>query len=112
MYLYEPSINWFNLRVVHVEPVHDDVQAQVFGAVHIPLFWQGETQIAKTTDKDECETISMSEFRNDKISTYVSDILIQCIVMYMYKFQYQYKYHRSDKLGRKLLKETKRSYFP
>ena len=54
----------------------------------------------------------MSRFRDDKISTYVFDILIQCIVMYKYKFQYQYKYHRSDKLGRKLLKETKRSHLP
>ena len=26
------------IRVAHLEPVHDDVQVQVFGAVQVPLF--------------------------------------------------------------------------
>lgn len=35
------------LRVVHVAPVHDAVQAQVFGAVQVPLFEQVGAHIAE-----------------------------------------------------------------
>ena len=40
-----------NLRVAHVAPVHDDVQVQVFGAVHVPLFKQAEAQTAEKHGK-------------------------------------------------------------
>ena len=37
---------------MHVAPVHEDVQVHVLGAVHVPLFWQGEAQTATNKDRD------------------------------------------------------------
>ena len=38
--------NMIDSRVVHLLPIHCDVQEQMLGAVHVPLFWQGNVQIA------------------------------------------------------------------
>jgi hypothetical protein len=39
---------WSYLRVEHpvVAPVHPTIQEQLFGALHVPPFWQGTEQIA------------------------------------------------------------------
>ena len=36
---------------MHVEPVHDDVQVHVLGAVHVPPFWQGDVQTSVRRDQ-------------------------------------------------------------
>ena len=38
------------IRVVHVEPPQLAAQVQVFGALHVPPFWQGEAHLAKIRD--------------------------------------------------------------
>ena len=51
MYENKNCFKLFDLRVVHVAPVQEDVHVHVLGALQVPLFWQGEAQIAEGEQK-------------------------------------------------------------
>lgn len=46
-YVLRMNESCFILRVVHVAPVYEVVHVQVFGPVHVPLFWHGDVQTTR-----------------------------------------------------------------